>query len=96
MGFISDIYDAQERLKKRIHAFRYPLSPPWYRLAICTYIALPVIGGYYVMQYTNKQVELNIGKDGKSIRSPYGFNDSSTAQNAMLQEILNRERDKRK
>lgn len=38
-----------ERLKKRIHAFRIPLSPRGQLIMKVVYFSIPLIGGYFIM-----------------------------------------------
>jgi len=54
-------------LKNYVHnGFRVPL-PPWGRAVMgFVYFSLPVIGGYYVMQWAISKSHEEIGERGKS------------------------------
>lgn len=58
------LLEAHERLKRRIHAFRMPIRS---RLGVfgmgCIYFSVPVVAGYYVMQWSNGLREANLGAD---------------------------------
>jgi len=60
-------HDRHERLKNYVHnGFRVPL-PPWGRAVMgFVYFSLPVIGGYYVMQWAISKSHEEIGERGKS------------------------------
>ncbi|CAM9679589.1 unnamed protein product, partial [Heterosigma akashiwo] len=51
MGFVRDFLDAHERLKTRIHNYRLPLSPAGQKAMGLIYFTIPVVGGYYIMQW---------------------------------------------
>jgi uncharacterized membrane protein YjdF len=95
MGIWNDISESHERLKKRIHTFKMPLSPIAYRVVMVCYLTIPIIGGYYTMQYTNTLVEKNLGKQGSKLRDPYSVHESTHAQNTALQQFLNEHRRKK-
>lgn len=44
-----DLRDRHEKLKKRIHAFRIPLSPRGQLAMKCVYFSIPLIAGYFIM-----------------------------------------------
>ena len=97
MDFLKDIGERHERLKKQIHNFRMPLSKPFYRLAMMFYIITPVIVGSYVMEYTNKQQDVNLGKEGSKLGGISGNNMAERGvalQNEQLQRVLNKAREK--
>jgi hypothetical protein len=48
--YLKDLREKHENLKKRIHAFRLPLSPTGQKLMGFVYFTIPVIVGYYIMQ----------------------------------------------
>jgi hypothetical protein len=50
MEFFRELGRKHEALKKRIHAFRIPLSPTGQRIMGFVYFSIPIIGGYYLMQ----------------------------------------------
>jgi hypothetical protein len=64
-----DIHERHEALKKRVHSFRIPLSPTGIRIAQCVYFSIPVIGGYYVMQWAIGKSHENIGRRGEQLRA---------------------------
>jgi len=51
-SFVRSFHEKHERLKKKVHtAWRYPL-PTWGRYAMgCLYASIPIVGGWYVMQW---------------------------------------------
>jgi len=57
-----------ERLKKTVHeGFRYPL-PKWGRIVMGgVYMTLPIIGGYYVMQWAISKSHDSIGQYGERL-----------------------------
>ncbi len=52
-GFFSDLSEKHERLKKRIHSFRIPLSPNGQRIMKVVYFCIPVIAGYFIMEVSD-------------------------------------------
>lgn len=60
-GFLRDVHERHERLKHRVHSFRLPLSPGGRLFMTFVYFSLPIVLGYNIMQFTNKQAEANIG-----------------------------------
>lgn len=48
--YLKDLREKHENLKKRIHAFRLPLSPTGQKVMGFVYFTIPVIVGYYIMQ----------------------------------------------
>ena len=92
MRVFQDISEAHERLKKSIHAFRMPLSPTAYRIAMICYFSFPIIGGYYLMQFTDKQREVNLGRDGSLLKESHEVNREVLAQNAELIKFLEQKR----
>ena len=50
MRYLKDLREKHENLKKRIHAFRLPLSPAGQKVMGFVYFTIPVIVGYYIMQ----------------------------------------------
>jgi hypothetical protein len=57
VDFFKDVSRRHEELKKRIHAFRIPLSPAGQRVMGLVYFSIPVIGGYYIMQVRGGQLK---------------------------------------
>lgn len=48
--FLQDLHERHERLKKRIHSFRIPLSPTGQKIMGFVYFCIPVVCGYYLME----------------------------------------------
>lgn len=49
MGFFSDLSEKHEKLKKKIHSFRIPLSPRGRQFMGFVYFWIPIIGGIVLM-----------------------------------------------
>lgn len=51
---------------KRVHAFRIPLSPAGQRVAQVVYFSIPVIGGYFIMDWATSKAreEIEFGGGG--------------------------------
>mmetsp|Transcript_31272 Transcript_31272/g.67039 ORF Transcript_31272/g.67039 Transcript_31272/m.67039 type:complete len:148 (+) Transcript_31272:42-485(+) len=63
------LHEKHEKLKHTVHtAWRYPL-PKWGQYAMgCVYFTIPVVGGWYVMQWAiSKSVE-EIGERGEKLQ----------------------------
>merc|ERR1712046_87123 len=50
-----------------IHKGRIPLSGPSFYAACVFYAMIPLVGGYYVMQWSMKRSEENIGVGGQKL-----------------------------
>mmetsp|Transcript_24076 Transcript_24076/g.75795 ORF Transcript_24076/g.75795 Transcript_24076/m.75795 type:complete len:117 (-) Transcript_24076:330-680(-) len=75
MGFadmLRDLHRRHEELKYRIHNYRLPLSPAGQRFMGFVYFCIPVVGGYYLMQWALEKSEENIGKNGAKLRQLRG------------------------
>jgi hypothetical protein len=50
---------------KRVHNFRIPLSPTGQRIAQVVYFSIPVIGGYFIMDWATSKAreEIEFGGD---------------------------------
>lgn len=57
---LSDLSEKHENLKKRIHSFRIPLSPTGQKFMGFFYFTVPLIIGYYIMEFTNVQASKNL------------------------------------
>ena len=72
-----------ERLKTAIHeGWRYPL-PRWGRVVMgCIYFSLPVIGGWYVMQWAIGKSHASIGIDGEylPVKTVQGLGDKAVVR----------------
>ncbi|KAJ1442099.1 hypothetical protein B484DRAFT_342882 [Ochromonadaceae sp. CCMP2298] len=93
VDFFKDVSRRHEELKKRIHAFRIPLSPAGQRVMGFVYFSIPVIGGYYIMQWAISQSERNL--EGLKISSQERKKDV-TEQNAALGMLLDRHKHNQK
>lgn len=58
--YLKDLREKHENLKKRIHAFRLPLSPTGQKVMGFVYFTIPVIVGYYIMQVVYVMIVLMI------------------------------------
>jgi hypothetical protein len=61
--------ERHERLKKYVHtAWRMPL-PKWGQFAMgCFYFSVPVVGGWYVMQWAIGKAHKSIGPNGEFLQ----------------------------
>lgn len=66
MDFIRRAIDYHQKLKHKIHSTRIPLGPAGRIGMGVFYLVSPVVAGYYIMQWTNKISERNLGvyRDG--------------------------------
>lgn len=64
MGIFDDLSERHERLKKRIHKFKIPLSPRGQVAMKLVYFTIPVVGGLYLMQWANDQARVNLKAAG--------------------------------
>lgn len=53
--FFQQLHEKHERLKKRIHSFRIPLSPRGQAIMKVVYFSIPVIGGYFIMEVSERR-----------------------------------------
>ena len=67
MEFFRDIGRRHEELKKRIHNFRIPLSPRQIQVAKVVYFSVPVVAGYFIMEWAQEQSRLNLGEHGEKL-----------------------------
>jgi len=67
--YIQRLSEAHERLKHRIHnGWRYPL-PPWGRAVMGgVYCSIPVVSGWYIMQWAISKAHENIGEQGEKLK----------------------------
>lgn len=59
MEFLRNLSARHERLKKRIHSTRIPLSATGQRLMGVVYFSIPVVCGYFVMKWTERRAAAN-------------------------------------
>ena len=90
MEFLRKVNERHERLKDYVHnGFRYPL-PPWGRNVMgFVYFCIPVVGGYYVMQWAIGRSHQSIGPRGELLKQKeiQGIGDKRILENGELQEI---------
>lgn len=80
--YLNILHESHEKLKKRIHSFRIPLSLRGQMIMSVVYFITPVIGGYYIMQWAFKQAEINIGVNGEKLRNiDYSKDEQSKSNN---------------
>ncbi|KAJ0410265.1 hypothetical protein P43SY_002597 [Pythium insidiosum] len=72
LSFLRDLGAAHERLKKRVHAFRIPLSKNGQRAMGVVYFSIPVIAGYFVMKWAERRAERNFALEEDKIRNAVG------------------------
>lgn len=94
-GFMRDVHDRHERLKHRVHSYRLPLSPRGRFLMGCVYFSLPIILGYNIMQFTNRQAQENVGARGEKMQTDAAQARAIREQNKGLQAILDKAREKK-
>jgi hypothetical protein len=70
MEFLRSLGERHERLKKKIHSTRIPLSKNGQRFMAAVYFSIPVISGYYIMQWAQSRADVNFLKEvrGGSVR----------------------------
>jgi hypothetical protein len=60
------LLEAHARLKKRIHSFRAPIKSKAGLFAMgCVYLSVPVVAGYFVMEWSNGAARRNLGEHGE-------------------------------
>jgi hypothetical protein len=68
MSWIRTVLDRQERLKNYIHnGFRYPLPKYGQYIMGFVYFSIPVISGWYVMQWAISKSHDSIGYNGEHL-----------------------------
>ena len=92
----SELAEKHERLKKRIHNFRIPLSKNGQRVMFVVYFSIPIIVGYNVMQWAIGKSAENIGAQGELLKSRQNneYSKYTDYQNKQLQQILNKAKNK--
>ena len=94
----SKLGEKHERLKKKIHNFRIPLSKNGQRVMFFVYFSIPIITGYHVMQWAIGKSEENLGAQGEILKSRKSsqYYKHTEFQNLQLQAILNKAKNKTK
>jgi len=87
LNFLRDLHVRHERLKKTIHeGWRYPL-PPWGRAVMaCFYFSVPVVGGWYVMQWAISKSHASIGEQGERlpVKTVQGIGDKMIGEDGQV------------
>jgi hypothetical protein len=92
MDFLRSIPARHEALKKRIHAFKIILPPNGIKVMRMVYISIPLIGGYFIMQWAEGQADKNLGKNGELLKKDprlNGHSKTTAQQKEGLQRLLN-------
>lgn len=63
MEFLRSLGERHERLKKKIHSTRIPLSKNGQRFMAAVYFSIPVVSGYYIMQWAQGRADANFLKE---------------------------------
>jgi hypothetical protein len=65
---VASLHERHERLKNYVHdGFRYPL-PPWGRAVMgVVYFSLPLIAGYHIMNWSDRQAAARVGLRGENL-----------------------------
>ena len=71
--------------KKKVHSFRMPLPPSGQKLMGLVYFTVPIIIGYFVMQYTNQVSEQNNKISSNNEKNSCNM---TTAQNNAFRSML--------
>jgi hypothetical protein len=91
MDFLRSIPARHAELKKRIHAFKMPLSPAGIQVMQVVYITIPIVAGYFVMEWANGQADKNLGKNGELLKKDIRLNShakTTAQQKEGLQRLL--------
>jgi hypothetical protein len=63
MEFLRQLSEGHERLKKKIHSTRIPLSKNGQRAMGVVYFSIPVISGYFLMKWAESKAEINFKQE---------------------------------
>ena len=92
MDALRDLYrsrpQSHEELKKRIHNFRMPLSKRGIFVAKCVYLTVPVVSGYFIMEWSQERARENLGLTGEHMRSTNHDKIMARQQNKMFEDFL--------
>ncbi|TMW63033.1 hypothetical protein Poli38472_005651 [Pythium oligandrum] len=90
LAYLRQLGAAHERLKKRIHSFRIPLSKNGQRAMSVVYFSVPVIGGYFVMKWAERRADRNFQLEEDKIRNATGASTTKSVQrqNEQLRRML--------
>lgn len=69
MEFLRELSARHERLKRKIHATRVPLSPAGQRVMGLVYFSVPVVCGYFIMKWTERRAEANFQLEVRCFRA---------------------------
>jgi hypothetical protein len=90
LDFLRKIGSEHEKLKKRIHAFRIPLSPTGQNVMKCVYFSIPLILGYFIMDFAQQKSVENL----EHLKKKSNINEIQE-QNEALQKTLDSIKNKR-
>ena len=75
-------------LKERIHTYRIPLPPAGQKLMGFVYFSIPIIGGYYIMQWAVSHSAMNIGARGERLKVSVEADQRRRESQKVLTDIL--------
>mmetsp|Transcript_10141 Transcript_10141/g.12654 ORF Transcript_10141/g.12654 Transcript_10141/m.12654 type:complete len:115 (+) Transcript_10141:430-774(+) len=83
MDFLRRLYAGHQRLKHKIHNNRIPLSPMGQKFMGFVYFTIPLIGGYFIMQWTvnRSNAKWNINEKDGTYSIPKEIEDRLGKQN---------------
>lgn len=91
MPILDDLSARHQRLKERIHSFRMPLSKRGQVAMNMIYFAIPVVGGYCLMQWAHGRAQVNLR--GAGVLPEFGearTRSTTEVQNNALQNRLDK------
>ena len=88
LAFFRNLSARHTALKEHIHAFRIPLPPMGQKVMMLIYSSIPVIGGYYIMQWAQERAVVNLGKHGENMRNTESIDQHRQASTMILKAIL--------
>lgn len=68
MEFLRSVSERHERLKKKIHSTRIPLSKNGQKAMGVVYFAVPVVCGYFIMKWAERQADVNFQLEVRHLR----------------------------
>jgi hypothetical protein len=91
-SFLKSLSARHTALKERIHAFRIPLPPMGQKIMGFIYSVIPVVGGYYVMQWAQSRAVVNIGERGEKLEKTETVDRNRLASKQTLRNILEKDK----
>jgi hypothetical protein len=95
-SFLKSLSAKHTALKERIHAFRIPLPPMGQKIMGFIYSVIPVVSGYYVMQWAQSRAVVNLGEKGEKLENSEIVDRNRQASKQMLRNILEKDKSKAK